>query len=351
MKVTCTCGAILKVPDDSAGKKLRCPQCSVILRVPEGDNQEGPSAPVGAQNATPAAGQHQVPPAPPPLPPTTPRTPPQEPPEPDPKASDPGPGESPSSDGRSRAVAPEVFDGSQAGIPKGSPNSTGHSGFAGTTRRYRLTLGVLCVAMLATGFGLRLLMELSSAGPGEPPTASTGSGLAPAPSTCNCPLAPAAPCVAVDPAPPVVVPQVAQGAEGLRGVLVKSAAQQPGSAEGPRKAKEPTEARKLTEAARPAKTTEDPLVRLCKEIQYPKQAVKDFSVVSVKRDYNTCILVVQVNRAVSIDEYIFTYYDKDDVQLGEDSQFLSDVKPGDKIKWDIRPEDGASKIIVKMDEY
>jgi len=38
MKVTCTCGAVLKSPAHAAGKKVRCPRCSASVQVPGFDS-------------------------------------------------------------------------------------------------------------------------------------------------------------------------------------------------------------------------------------------------------------------------------------------------------------------------
>jgi hypothetical protein len=47
LKVECTCGKTYQVPDDAAGKRLKCPACGQALLVPEAPTEESPAEAAG----------------------------------------------------------------------------------------------------------------------------------------------------------------------------------------------------------------------------------------------------------------------------------------------------------------
>lgn len=61
IRITCSCGELLQTGDENAGRRIRCPKCQAVLRLPKG-TEEGyvPAASVDAVRGGPA-----------PLPPTT----------------------------------------------------------------------------------------------------------------------------------------------------------------------------------------------------------------------------------------------------------------------------------------
>ncbi|KPJ57728.1 MAG: hypothetical protein AMS16_00925 [Planctomycetes bacterium DG_58] len=71
--VTCECGKVLKVPEEHAGKRGKCPGCGKVITIPTAESQAPPSpervapAPPEAQPTPEApAPEEKAPPAPPP---------------------------------------------------------------------------------------------------------------------------------------------------------------------------------------------------------------------------------------------------------------------------------------------
>src|SRR5262245_15634445 len=52
---TCPCSKKLRIPDELAGKKVRCPGCGTTLRVPAQEVVESPAAPAATPRAKPPA--------------------------------------------------------------------------------------------------------------------------------------------------------------------------------------------------------------------------------------------------------------------------------------------------------
>ncbi|MBI2807178.1 MAG: hypothetical protein HYX68_19525 [Planctomycetes bacterium] len=44
IQVECDCGRMFRVKDDKAGRKVRCPECDEVVRVPEAEEEEDDSA-------------------------------------------------------------------------------------------------------------------------------------------------------------------------------------------------------------------------------------------------------------------------------------------------------------------
>lgn len=55
IQVVCTCGKVLKVPDNLAGKRGKCPRCGAVMRIPGGADSGAPAAPPSASTETPTA--------------------------------------------------------------------------------------------------------------------------------------------------------------------------------------------------------------------------------------------------------------------------------------------------------
>jgi hypothetical protein len=77
ISMSCACGRALRLKDELAGRKIRCPQCSIVLQVPDGDVADdfeaAPDPPSPATAAIRTSSSYQPAPAPPPRPPEPPK--------------------------------------------------------------------------------------------------------------------------------------------------------------------------------------------------------------------------------------------------------------------------------------
>ena len=62
VKFTCTCGEVLHVPDEHAGRRVRCSECKAVSTVPLSlDDPPKPAAPVRFVNGRPAPAEEPQP--------------------------------------------------------------------------------------------------------------------------------------------------------------------------------------------------------------------------------------------------------------------------------------------------
>ena len=52
VSVTCTCGKALKIPEQYAGKRVKCPQCGTGIRVPTSPSVSTPTPPPASRSGT-----------------------------------------------------------------------------------------------------------------------------------------------------------------------------------------------------------------------------------------------------------------------------------------------------------
>lgn len=76
MRLKCKCGKVLKIKDELAGKRIRCPGCKAAISVPSLAKDEAPVAPEPEPSQPPAPPEPSAPPAPPepPQPPALPES-------------------------------------------------------------------------------------------------------------------------------------------------------------------------------------------------------------------------------------------------------------------------------------
>src|SRR5208283_2316463 len=60
VRVRCECGKLLQVGADCAGKRIRCPECDEMVRVPAGDGIQASASPA-SKGPPPAAARKRAP--------------------------------------------------------------------------------------------------------------------------------------------------------------------------------------------------------------------------------------------------------------------------------------------------